>query len=77
MRHSVTLLHADKGRGVAATAAIELGDLIACVRPAAVLHGPVDEAPDAPLLVPQLIALRPEAIPFGTHAALLHLTDGS
>lgn len=69
--------NAGKGRSVTATADIELGDLIACARPAAVLHGPVDEAPDAPLLVPQLAALRPDALPWAARTALLHMSDGT
>lgn len=66
-----------KGRGVVATKDIELGDLIACVSPAAVLHGPVDETPDVSLLMPQLLQMRPETLPWSVRAALQHLSDGS
>jgi len=62
---------------VVASSVIELGDLLACVRPAAVLHGAVDEAPDASLLVPQLMALRADALPWAARAALQHLTRGA
>jgi hypothetical protein len=71
------LLSPGKGRGVVASESAALGDLLACVRPAAVVHGPVDEAPEAPLLVPQLMSLRADALPWAARAALLHLADGS
>lgn len=66
-----------KGRGVAATGAIELGDLLTWAAPAAVLHGPVEEQPDAALLAPQLLALRAGSLPWAARAALEHLDDGS
>jgi hypothetical protein len=67
---------AGKGRGFVATEAAELGDLLACVRPAAVVHGPVDEQPGAELLMPQLIELRQGALPWAARAALEHLSGG-
>ncbi|GBF93793.1 hypothetical protein Rsub_06125 [Raphidocelis subcapitata] len=66
-----------KGRGYVATGPIELGDLLLCARPAAALHGPVEDAPDAALLMPQLMALRPEALEWPQRAALAHLSDGT
>ena len=47
------------------------------MRPAAVLHGPVDDQPDAALLMPQLMALRADALPWTARAALQHLSSGA
>ena len=73
--------HTDKGRGVVATAPVELGDLLVWARPAAVLHGAVDDQPDAALLAPRLLDLDPSAaasptLPPSARAALAHLDGG-
>eukprot|EP00878_Enallax_costatus_P040143 GHUV01046144.1.p2 GENE.GHUV01046144.1~~GHUV01046144.1.p2 ORF type:complete len:134 (+),score=29.81 GHUV01046144.1:821-1222(+) len=44
-----------KGRGIIARHSVAAGDLLMCVRPAVVIEGPPDSAPDPGLLVPSLL----------------------
>lgn len=68
------VLGPDRGRGIIARHSFELGDLVMCVQPAAIVQGEADEQPDPEYLVPKLLAAarQPKVL-----AALTHLYDGT
>lgn len=68
------VLGADRGRGLITRHSFELGDLVMCVQPAAIVQGEADEQPDPEYLVPELLAAarQPKVL-----AALTHLYDGT